>query len=146
MATFGYCTFTATLRPSGSTARCTWPIEAAAAASCSNSSNSSSTGSSSSSSSTAFTSFHGIGGAESRSLESFSWYSSRYSGGRKSVSMNEASWPIFMAAPFIDPSASTIRSAASRCARSRCSVRVSSLRPTDRARAPAYPAPLAPIA
>ena len=34
VATPGYWIFTATRRPSGSTARCTWPIEAAAAASC----------------------------------------------------------------------------------------------------------------
>ena len=72
-ATPGYWTFTATRRPSGSTARCTWPIEAAAAASCSKSSNSSSTGSSHSSSSTARTFFHGIGGAVERSVASLSW-------------------------------------------------------------------------
>ena len=47
--------------------------------------------------------FQGIGGAEVRSWASCSWYSSRYSGGRNSVSMNEASWPIFIAAPFIRP-------------------------------------------
>ncbi len=90
-ATPGYWTFTATRRPSGSTARWTCPIEAAAAASSSKSSNSSSTGSSHSSSSTPRTFFHGIGGAVERSVASLSWYSSRYSGGRNSVSMNEAS-------------------------------------------------------
>src|SRR5947199_4793 len=30
LSTPGYCTFTATTRPSGMTARCTWPIDAAA--------------------------------------------------------------------------------------------------------------------
>ena len=72
-ATSGYWIFTATLRPSGSTARWTCPIEAAAAASCSKSSKSSSTGSSHWSSSTLFTFFHGIGGAWERSFESSSW-------------------------------------------------------------------------
>ena len=72
-ATPGYCTFTATRRPSGITARCTWPIDAAAAASCSTSSNSSSTGSASSSSITARTFSQGIGGAVERSEASCSW-------------------------------------------------------------------------
>ena len=117
-ATPGYWIFTATCRPSGSTARCTWPIEAAAAASCSKCSNSSSQGSSHSSSSTFRTFSHGMWGASVRSDASCSWYSSRYSGGRNSVSMNEASWPIFIAAPFMRPSVSTIRSAASRWRRS----------------------------
>ena len=35
--------------------------------------------------------------------------------------MKEASWPIFIAAPFIVPSVSTIRSAASRWRLSSCS-------------------------
>ena len=72
-ATPGYCTFTATSRPSGSAARCTWPIDAAAAASWSKRANSSSTGSSHSSRSTCWTFFHGIGGAEVRSEASCSW-------------------------------------------------------------------------
>jgi hypothetical protein len=115
-ATPGYWIFTATARPSGSTALCTCPIDAAAVASWSKSSNRSSGRSPShSSSSTLLTLSHGIGGAEVRSSPSFSWYISAYSGGRNSVSMNEASCPIFIAAPFIVPSASTIRSAASRC-------------------------------
>ena len=37
----GYCTFTATGRPSVVTARCTWPIDAAASGSSSHSANSS---------------------------------------------------------------------------------------------------------
>ena len=72
-ATPGYWILTATRRPSGSTARCTWPIEAAAAASCSNCSNSSSQGSSHSSSSTLRTCFQGIVGACVRSCASCSW-------------------------------------------------------------------------
>ena len=72
-ATPGYCTLTATSRPSGSAARWTWPIDAAAAASLSKRSNSSSTGSSHSSRSTRSTFFQGIGGAELRSVASCSW-------------------------------------------------------------------------
>ncbi len=72
-ATPGYCTLTATRRPSGSAARWTCPIEAAAAASWSKSAKSSSTGSSHSSSSTERTFFHGIGGAVERSVASWVW-------------------------------------------------------------------------
>src|SRR5687767_13915450 len=59
--------------------------------------------------------------------------------------MNDASWPIFIAAPFIDPSASTIRSAASRCDLSSVSDASSFDRVRFRARVPAYFAPEAPI-
>src|SRR5689334_1903892 len=52
-------------------------------------------------------------GAESRSSASFSWKRSLTSGGIPAMSMNDATWPIFMAAPFIWPSTSTICSAAS---------------------------------
>ena len=59
--------------------------------------------------------------------------------------MKEASWPIFMAAPFIVPRVSTIRSAASRWRLSICSL----ARSPDRARlaalVPAYRAPCVPI-
>jgi len=133
----GYWIFTATLRPSGRTALCTCPIDAAAVASCSKSSNSSSTGSSHSSSSTVFTFFHGIGGASERSLASLRWYSSRYSAGMKSVSMNEASCATFIAAPFIVPSTSTIRSTASRWRCSRAALRSSGERARFAARVPA---------
>ena len=50
--------------------------------------------------------------------------------------MNEASWPIFIAAPFIVPSASTIRSAASRCDWSSASAASSFERTRLRARVP----------
>ena len=72
-----------------------------------------------------------------RSEASLSWYSSRYSSGRNSVSMKEASWPIFIAAPFIVPSVSTIRSAASRWRRSSASAPRSAERATFAARVPA---------
>ena len=51
--------------------------------------------------------------------------------------MKDANWPIFIAAPFMFPSASTIRSAVSMCARSTSASRRSLPRPTLRARAPA---------
>ncbi len=72
-ATPGYWIFTATARPSCSTARCTCPMEAAAEASWSKLSNSSSGGSSHSERSTRSTFFQGIGGAEVRSEASCSW-------------------------------------------------------------------------
>ncbi len=73
-ATPGYWILTATARPSCSSARCTWPIEAAAKASSSISANSSSNGSPRySSSRTTRTFSHGIAGAEVRSLASSSW-------------------------------------------------------------------------
>ncbi len=72
-ATPGYWILTATGRPSGSTARWTCPMEAAAAASVSKLSKSSSTGSSHSSSSTFFTFAQGIFGAWVRSWASCSW-------------------------------------------------------------------------
>ena len=51
--------------------------------------------------------------------------------------MNEASWPIFMAAPFMRPSVSTMRSAASRWRRSSASAAPSFERATFAARVPA---------
>ena len=81
--------------------------------------------------------FHGIDGASERSVASLSWYSSRYSSGMNSVSMNDASCPIFIAAPFIVPSTSTMRSAASRCRASIASAARSFERATLAARVPA---------
>ena len=66
----GYWTFTATLRPSFHTARCTWPIDAAAAGVSSNSANSDRQSSPSRSASTLCTVRAGIGGAASWSLVS----------------------------------------------------------------------------
>ena len=64
----GYCTLTATSRPSCHTARCTCPIEAAAAGFSSNSRNNSRQSAPIRSSSTAWTVRVGIGGAASWSL------------------------------------------------------------------------------
>ncbi len=70
----GYWILTATWRPSSSSARCTWPIEAAAKASVSISAKSSDSGSPSYSSSSTLTTFsQGIAGASVRSLASCSW-------------------------------------------------------------------------
>ncbi len=51
-------------------------------------------------------------GAASRSAASFACMRSWNSGGKAPVSMNDATWPTFIAAPFIWPSTSTICSAA----------------------------------
>ncbi len=52
-------------------------------------------------------------GAESRSSASFSWIRCWNSSGKAPVSMNEATCPTFIAAPFMLPSTSRICSAAS---------------------------------
>ena len=57
-------------------------------------------------------------GAASRSSPSLRWNSSRYSSGTRPTSRNDSTWPSFIAAPFIVPSAVTICSAASMWRRS----------------------------
>ena len=52
-------------------------------------------------------------GAASRNAASFVWNSSRYSSGTRPTSRNDITWPSFIAAPFIVPSAATICSAVS---------------------------------
>ena len=54
------------------------------------------------------------------------------------MSMNEASWPSFIAAPFICPSVATIARAVSRCRASSRSRAPSSERATEAAFVPAY--------
>ena len=104
-ATPGYCTLTATRRPSASLARYTCPIEAAAIGSSSNSANTSLIGSSSSSSITLRMSQKVTVGAASRSAASLRWNSSRYSSGTSPMSRNDITCPTFIAAPFIVPRA-----------------------------------------
>ena len=58
-------------------------------------------------------SLKGTCGAESRSSASFAWMRSWDSSGNAPVSMNDATWPTFIAAPFMFPSTSRICSAAS---------------------------------
>ena len=71
---------------------------------------------------------NGTRGAASRSSASFAWMRSWNSGGKAPVSMNEATWPTFIAAPFIWPSTSKICSAASIWRRSAAARRASSPR------------------
>ena len=73
----------------------------------------SSSGSSSSSSITLRISLKVTVGAASRSAASLRWNSSRCSSGTSPTSRNDITWPTFIAAPFIVPSAATICSAAS---------------------------------
>src|SRR3954468_14301408 len=107
-ATPGYCTLTATSRPSRVTARWTWPIEAAASGSGSMVAKASPTSASMSLRSFA----NGTLGAASRSSASLALNSSRRASGTASRSRVESTWPNFMATPFIDPSVATSWSAA----------------------------------
>jgi hypothetical protein len=79
-------------------------------------------------------------GAASRSSASLAWNCSRYSGGTRPTSRNDMTWPSFMAAPFIVPSAATIcsavstwRRASAACARSSSRVRFAARVPSWRA-------------
>src|SRR6202044_4204008 len=77
----GYWILTATRLPSFQTARCTWPIEAAAAGVSSNEANSARQSSPRSAASTRCTVLAGSGGADSRSLVSVARYGSAGLGG-----------------------------------------------------------------
>jgi hypothetical protein len=70
----------------------------------------------------------GTRGAASRSSASLAWMRSWNSGGKAPVSMNDATWPTFIAAPFIWPRTSKICSAASICRRAAASWRPCSSR------------------
>ena len=100
-STPGYCTFTATTRPSGITARWTWPIDAAATGIGFQSRKSLSGWSPSSSRITPSARLGAIGGTSACRVASAAWAS----GGRPSA-MKESIWPAFMMAPFIPPSTS----------------------------------------
>src|SRR4051794_10124574 len=102
------------------------------------SSNSSSSGSSHSDSITLRMSAKRTFGAALRSSPSLRWNSSRCSSGTRPTSRKEATCPIFIAAPFMVPSASTICSAASKLRCSSARRRPSSLRATFAARVPAW--------
>ena len=137
-ATPGYWTLTATSRPSCSSravdladrgGRDRLLVELG--------SNTSSSGSSSSSSITLRISLKVTVGAASRSAASLRWNSSRYSSGTRPTSRNDITWPSFIAAPFIVPSAVTICSAASTWRRSSAALRPSFVRVTLAARVPA---------
>ncbi len=110
----GYCTFTATTRPSRQTALCTWPIDAAAAGVSSNSANRSRQSSPSSSRRIAWIDSAGMGGADSCSRVSASRYGPASSSGMAASKMLIA-WPIFMAPPLSSPSTLNICSAVRAC-------------------------------
>ncbi len=76
-------------------------------------------------------------GAASRRTASLRWNSSRYSSGTIPTSRKDSTWPTFIAAPFIVPSAATICSAASSWRRSSATWRPSGVRATLAARVPA---------
>src|SRR6266566_513966 len=135
-ATPGYWTLTATSRPSLSVPRYTWPIDAAAIGSSSKASKSSSIGSSRSSSITRRICLKETVGAASRSLASSCWNSSRYCSGTRPTSRKDITWPSFIAAPFIVPSAATICLAVSSWRRAMASSDACSERATLAARVP----------
>ena len=93
-------------------------------------------------STTFFMSLNGRGSAIAWSLASLAWNSSRKSSGTIPTSITEKVWPSFMAAPFIEPSTVTRRSAVSMCERRSASARFSSSRVSlARAVRAACPAP-----
>ena len=106
----GYWIFTATWRPSRQTARCTWPIDAAAAGLSSNSANCSRQSGPSSSASTRYTVRAGSGGAASWSLVSVARYGPAISGG-KAASKIDSACPNFIAPPLSSPRTRKIWSA-----------------------------------
>ena len=124
----GYCTLTATSRPSCQTARCTCPMEAAAAGSSSNDVNSRRHRGPSSRISIACTAARSIGGAASCSRVRVSRYGPASSSGR-AASKIDSVWPNFMAPPLSSPrtrnSCSAVRSCTS-------DTTVSAGRPTSR--------------
>ena len=99
----GYCTLTATSRPSCHTARCTWPIEAAAVGSSSKRRNSVRQRGPSSRASTWCTVAWSIGGAESCSRVRVSRYGPASSSG-SAASKTDRAWPNFIAPPLRSPS------------------------------------------
>src|SRR3954451_7648679 len=134
----GYCTLTATSRPSSRRARYTCPIEAAAIGTGSKVSKTSSIFSPYSCSITFFMSLKATFGAASRSSASFAWNCSRYSGGTRPTSRNDITCPSFIAAPFIVPRAATICSAVSTWRRASASLARSSSRVRFAARVPSW--------
>ena len=101
-------------------------------------SKSSSSGSSNSASITRFMSLKETFGAASRSSASLAWKSSRNSSGTRPTSRNDMTWPSFIAAPFIVPSAATICSAVSSWRRESAACAESSSRVRLAARVPIW--------
>ena len=99
----GYWILTATSRPSRQTARCTCPIEAAAAGESSNEVNRRRQVVPRLSASTVWTVEAGIGGAESCNLVNVARYGAAHSSGSAASKMLMA-WPNFIAPPLSSPS------------------------------------------
>ena len=110
----GYCTLTATSRPSCQTARCTWPMDAAADGSSSNEVNRCLHPGPSSRASMACTAARSIGGAESCSRVSVSRYGPASSSG-SAASKTDNACPNFMAPPLRSPSTRKSCSAVRAC-------------------------------
>ena len=128
-STPGYCTFTATSRPSRSVARWTWPIDAAATGSGFHSRNRWSGSLPSSSRTTCSARLGAIGGTSACRVAS----AARASGGSPSA-MKENIWPAFMIAPFMLPSSRATSSAVLIAKRSSSLARASASLPTPRTR------------
>src|SRR5919201_451053 len=133
----GYWTLTATSL-SSRRALYTWPIDAAAIGTGSKVSKTSSSASSYSASRTFFMSLNETFGAASRSSASLSWKASRNSLVTRPTSRNDITWPSFIAAPFIVPSAATICSAVSSWRRASACWASPSLRARLAARVPIW--------
>ena len=118
LAAPGYWILTATSVPSDHVARCTWPIDAAAAGTSSNVGSCSRQAGPSSASSTRCTTPGGIGGAASWSLVRVSRYGPAISSGRAASKMLIAC-PNFIAPPLSWPSTLKTWSAVRRCTSSR---------------------------
>src|SRR5919202_680474 len=119
-STPGYCTLTATSRPSGITALWTWPMDAAALGIGSQSRNSRSGSAPSSSRMTRSARLGAMGGTSAWRVARAAWAS----GGSPSA-MNDTIWPAFMMAPFMFPRTSAtscaLRMAKVSSSRARCS-------------------------
>ena len=98
----GYWILTATWRPSCQTARCTWPMDAAAAGWSSNSAKLARHCSPMSPASTLCIAWAGSGGADSCSLVRVARYGSAISGG-SAASNTDSACPSFIAPPLSSP-------------------------------------------
>ena len=105
----GYCTFTATSRPSRVTARCTCPMLAAAAGSGDQSRNRRSGGAPNSAVTTWAASDGAIAGASLNSVDS-----DRCASSGSASTTKPSSCPAFIRAPFIEPSSRATSSAVRR--------------------------------
>jgi hypothetical protein len=130
----GYCTLTATRRPSARRARCTWAMEAEATGSGSNSSKASPRGRPISRATAPSMTVHGCGGTRSWSSERLSMYGA----GRRSGRV-EANWAALIKVPPKALAASSTRPAPRRCCSSQSSSRTKPGAHRARSLSAAYP-------